>query len=75
MKLIGHSGHLGCGRQISLPKKEIAIPILPQISLGKTWMSSFSSLIPSLVSWINPILGATFIVCKSAIIPSAGTCA
>ena len=35
-------------------------------------MSCFSALIPSLVSGINPILGATLITCKSATIPSAG---
>ncbi|SEF99099.1 hypothetical protein SAMN04488130_104199 [Flavobacterium urumqiense] len=57
MSLTGHSSHLGCGRQISRPKNEIAIPISPQISLGNTCMSCFSSLIPFLVSVVKPILG------------------
>ena len=33
----------------------------------------FLALIPSLVSFIIPILGATLITCKSVIIPTAGT--
>ncbi len=72
MELIGHSRHLGCGRQISLPKNEIAIPISFHISFGSTFINCFSALIPSLVSWIKPILGATRMTCKSAIIPCAG---
>jgi hypothetical protein len=42
------------------------------ISFGSTCINCFSALIRLLVSEINPILGATLITCKSAIIPSAG---
>lgn len=62
---------MGCGRQISLPKNEIAIPISPQIYFGNTCINCFAALIPSLVSVIKPILGATLITCNAVIIPSA----
>lgn len=57
------------GRQISLPRNDIAISISTQIFFGKTCISCFSTLLPSLVSAMIPILGSTLITCKSAIIP------
>lgn len=60
--------HLGfVGLQISLPKKEKAIPMSFQISYGNCCISSFSTLLPSLSCRVKPIRGATLITCKSTI--------
>ena len=70
---IGQLSHFGLvGRQISLPRKEIAIPISFQMFFGSICINCFSTLFPSLDSLQRPILGATLITCKSAILPSAG---
>ena len=56
-EFIGHSEHLGFGRQIFLPKNEIVMPISFQISFGKTAINCFSAFNPSSVGLIIPILG------------------
>ena len=65
--------HLGFGRQISLPKNEIAMPISFQMVLGKTFINSFSIRFPSLNSGVSPILGETRITCRSVIMPTEAT--
>lgn len=64
--------HFGLvGLQISLPKKDKAIPTSFQICFGSRLINSLSIFIPSLVSLVKPNLGATLMTCKSTIIPSA----
>ena len=59
---IGQLSHFGLvGRQISLPRKEIAIPISLQMFFGSICINCFSTLFPSLVSVQSPILYATIL--------------
>lgn len=64
--------HLGCGLQISLPRNERAITISFQIDFEMVCISCFSSFKPSLVLTVRSILGAIWMTCKSAMMPTGG---